>query len=461
MTQIPQFFGARLPAISRRSVQAFALWRSRDGLTTPVTENTPITYGSVNALTRRIFKDSVGNMLQISRNMPRSIAWDLDGDGICETPALVVTDIINSQNRCGFSEDFTNWTAVNSGTILTPTIDLQAVTLSLLSDTSGSLQRYWERTVVTGGAASQVLSFYLAKGTINAAGGASATLRDNTASANRILTTWTWSVNANGFNEPNFTVTTGSLISKEFVGRKYFQDPTTNLLTIGDVWRISLKSTNAYVNTNNNSVRLGPANTANQQGNEFFGGVMLSNTPQPYIKNTGSTAVTSDDETWSMAFEGVPQAMTLAVRLVYNGESDCYAGAGGDGCVAFVSNPTGSGFPLFSIYCNNGATAKFNAMIADGVNPALRVNHTFSPSLNADLLLRVALRGDGSLAFGMSERDGAESVVVSGNPYGIPAAWSANSAIRLNEATSGCFNITGVGAFAGEPPYGYIWNVIR
>lgn len=460
MTQIPTYFGPRYPAISRRSANALALWRSRDGLTTTVTDDTPITISCpLGALGGSMGKDALGNFVSSAEFLPRPYYWDLDGDGVLETPSLFTSPTISNVSFCPYSEDFTNWTAVNSGTILTPKIVMGETQLSLLSDTSGTLQRYWERTVVTGGDTRMCLSFFVAEGTITAAAGPSAVVWDNTASANRLVATWTWST-VNGVRTPAVTVSTGQLLSVEYCGRHAVPDPTTNRTLLKDVWRLTIRTNASYASANSNRIRLSPAQTANQQANQFFGGVALhQRSVYGYTKNAGATALYPTGFEWAMAFQGVPQAMTLAARIIYTGGPLCIP-SGQTGTVVAVSN-SGGALPRLAIFQGDGAGGtNYMAQIADGVNPALNVTHTASLNPNDDVLLRLALNDDGSMDFGISANGGTEFIVQSGNPYGLPAAWVASSAVRLTESGQGGEHYLGIGVFAGAPSANYIRAVM-
>lgn len=458
MSQLPLYFGPRKANIKNRNAHALALWRARDGLLTPVTENTPITFTGGTS-DRRKAKDATGALVNVGAHVPTAAMWDLDGDGVLEQPALRLSS--PDSNRCTYSEDFTNWAATNSPAILAPVLNVGQTVLSLLEDNSASLQEFYQSATVssTGLDARSVLSFFIARGNVNAAGGSGATLFDSTASAIRVQVTWTWAQQSSGVWKPTLTVTTGQLCSLEYHGRWTYLHQTTKLLTTTDVWRVSVRTATTFVNTNTNVVRVYPAWTAAQQGNEFFGGVMVSKYPTGYVKTTTTAGLDGGPEYWRMAFSGAPQAMTLAVRLIYTGSTLCYV-SGTGGMVCTISDASLALPRLLLANSDNAGGTTYWAQIADGVNPALSVAHSVTPSPGDDVLLRVALRADGSLVLGQSLNGGAEVTATSGNPYGLPGAWAANSALRLVEGANGSEVYLGVGVFAGEPSAQYLSDIL-
>ena len=461
MSQLPTYFGPRTAVVPARNAHALALWRARDGLLSPATDSTPVTagFGSL-GISQRYAKDSLGGLYRIPQYMPNVECWDLDGDGICESPALRVTTAGHG-NWCAYSEDFTNWTAVNTPAILAPTLTLGEVMLSLLSDTSGTLQSYYERTPSAIGLTGcrGVLSFLVAKGNINAAGGSGVILYDNTAAANRIASTWTWTTSSAGIQTPNVTVTTGQILSKEYMGRRTYLHQTTKLLQTVDVWRIQIRSTTGYVDANSHRIRVLPANTAAQQGNEFFGAVQLSALPGPYFKTTASTGGAEIDR-WSMAFNPTPQALTLAVRFVYTGTTYCLPSAAATGLVCAITNDAGAAPYLWLMQGDGAGTVGYRVQVHDGTN-TLGVNNTTQPQPGDVVLLRAVLLADSSLKLGVSLNGGTEVVATSGNPYGLPTAWVTSAALRLTEgATYGGEAYLGIGVFAGEPSAAYIEDVL-
>lgn len=455
MTQIPIFFGPRQPPTSRRGAHALALWRSRDGILNPATVGTPVTIGGSPNNIRNTSVDARGNVVHIPTYAIPTDSWDLDGDGFCETPTMA--QFASKQNYCPYSEDFTNWTATNSPTILTPTILAGEVVLSLLSDDSASLQEFYERQITsTGLSAIPVMSSFIAKGNVNPAGGSNIVLRDVTASVNRASLGWTWTT-VNGINAPSPTAAVGTYLGRKYCGRFWYINPLTNLQTFVDVWRVFVKAT-GFVSGNTNACRVFPSITAAQTGNEFFGGIQVSHAPTVYAK-TVATSQQGDFTNWSLAFKPVPMAMTFAVRFIYTDQPECHAASAGQ--VFVVSDGSGT-LPLVTLTQSDGLGSTFyRAFMHNGVT-GHAVTHNVLPSFGDVVLVRLAMRADGQLVLGISINGGGESVVTSSSPPGLPAAWAANAALRLTEgSTYGGEHYLGIGVFAGEPSAAYIEALLR
>jgi hypothetical protein len=459
VSQLPVYFGPRKATIKSRTAHALALWRSRDGILSPATENTPIAINTFTGNTARLMKDSLGRLVPVAEYMMAPGMWDLDGDGVLETPVLITGD--GDSNRVPYSQDFTNWTATNAPSILSSTLTLGELVLSLLEDNSGSLQEYYQSQAIsaTGLNARTVFSFFIAKGTSSAAAGSGVQVWDNTASALRSEVTWTWAQTSKGIWKPTIAVGTGLNLALEYFGRHAYAQPTTNLLGLADVWRVYVRSTTAFAPGNVNYFRVYPAFTAAQQGNEFFGGFMASSRSSPYIKTTTTGDRSNGANTWIMTFSGAPQALTLAVRFIYTGSAVCHV-SGQQGMVAGIG-PVGGGNPQMSILASDASAANFYYAFMNNGSNSITVLHNTTPSAGDLVLLRLAVRADGSIVLGQSLNGGAEVAVTSGNPFGLPANWGANTALRLVEGAFGKEQYLGVGVFAGEPTAQYLLETME
>lgn len=458
MTQIPSVLGPRQPAIRKRGANALLLWRARDGLTTPLTEDTTMSALVALQSDRPFSKDAIGRFQKgVTYKVPFN-HWDLDGDGFCETPALRTVNAL-LRNYCPYSEDFTNWTATNTPSIIARTVTCGEVVLSLLSDANATLQAYYERTLNSIGAAKGVASFFIAKGNINSATGSRFEIFDSTAAAVRARANWTWNVNAAGINVPSVTAATGKVVVKEYVGRFTYLHQTTNALQTVDVWRIGLLTTAAYVTGNTNVARCYPAASATEQGNEFFGGIMFAQQYGVYVRNTAATSTLPDSHIMRWAFKPVPSAMTMAVRFVYTGGPEWYP-ASGSGYVAAITDTSGT-LPILAIFgVESGGNGFYQGVLwqAAGNNSAVLA---VTPSVGDIVMLRLTMRSDGSIVIGQTINSGPETTATSSTQFGVPAAWPANAVFRLNESGIGGEDYLAVGAFAGEPSAAYMEALLK
>lgn len=229
------------------------------------------------------------------------VHWmDLDGDGIRETPTMLLEG--SSSNLVVESANFTA-TWVSSGTpVLTGTqADPAGGTAAyLVADDDAVAQEYIGITpTFATNAVSKAVSLFVKQGTSLAAGGSDIQLRDTTAGADRLLANVTWS---NGV--PTVTMTTGTAL---------FKVRWTN-----GWYRLGFMTTAVTV-ANTNQLRIAPASVAAQQGNIYAWGVQAENAlnPTSYIPTAGGTDTRAAD---SLTFPAPwrVQTLTLYVRFVQN-----------------------------------------------------------------------------------------------------------------------------------------------
>lgn len=238
----------------------------------------------------------ISTLTQAASGAARIDWWDLDGDGACETPALLLERA--STNLVAYSVAFGSWTAVNSPTLTGSQADpLGTTTATNISDTGGATQEYVKITPTFTGNAAKAVSVFLKAGTTQAAGGSYVQLTDTTATADRLLAVVTW---VNG--APSVAMTTGTYIgAKRYTGG----------------WYRLLFQTTSVTAANTNVMQLLPAGVAAQTGdlNIFGAQAEDSLTPSSYIPTAGSTVARVVDRLTFPAPYKV-QTMTVYLRFV-------------------------------------------------------------------------------------------------------------------------------------------------
>lgn len=442
--QKPTYFGPRGVGRLTPIVPALALWRARDGVVAAVTPESTITAPAYGATVCR--HDARGRITSTSTPLPSYVHVDLDGDLVLDAmalwdgsanPGIIIT---NANAHAG-----AGWTAVNTGAVLTPTLDLGDFSMQLLSDTSGSLQQYWERSLGAVAATNLTAAVLVAEGSVSAANGSALQLYNSTGAATIANLNWTWS---GGIPVP--TATTGTYLGKRFVGTFTYAHPTTNVRTTTRVWVLYVQST-TFTSGHTILWREFPASTAAQQGNQFFGqGYYLAGrtTGMPPLPNGPA------GQDWKMAFTAKPQPLTLAVRFVDTGMTSV---AGSPTIpVAWVGNAGATGERLY-MYGTGGSFNCFYLNNTLGTSTSVSIS-TGLPKIGDEVILRAALLEGGQVVFGMSVNGGAEVTATSTALGSLGTAWGGNE-VHLSAGSSAQLMLA-VGVLAGAPTMDYVRAVL-
>lgn len=282
--------------ISRKS-RALFHWRAADLSLTAVT-------GETLALTRATggtCRDAAGRLRTVSQYQPRWHYYDLDGDGVFETPGLMIEGL--RINLCLQSEDFnTTWTDIGSVNMGAPLL-LGDLTLRAINDFDGGVLGGKRQTgIVFTGDAVKAFSIFVGQGT-------STTWRvdlvDTTAPANRLRAVGTW---AGGLPVVSTAGGAGTYLGYEKWGvvagvtiyRLFFQ---TTTVTAANAHRIDIYPACDL------------AGTVSLTGTLIAGGVQPENAlfPSSYIKTTTATVTRNADSVLG-AFAFSPRDLTMYAR---------------------------------------------------------------------------------------------------------------------------------------------------
>lgn len=353
---------------------------------------------------------SDGRVHVAAHSQPRYQWFDLDGDGVRETPCRLLEDA--RTNLCLQSENFgTTWSATGTPTRSAAAHTKSGVILDLLGDDTGGAVEFYQESITFTGNAQKAVSVFVKKGTSAPASGSLIEIIDTTAAgAARLLATVSFSGAV-----PVVVMTTGTYLGYEVL--------------FDGVYRL-LFTTTTVTATNANSIVVAPAGTSAEQGNIYIGGVQVEDAvcPSSYIKTTTAT-VTRAADSLTFPFNVPPQALTLYVKGVVLATD-------------FANNPYWADIgladgsePHFFLY-TSGAQGSVAAQYKfGGANTGVAtVGHTRGDTLEA----LGTLAADGTATASGAKNGGSAATPASSaaSSAPLPSAWS-DTTLRLNGADSG------------------------
>lgn len=357
--------------------------------------------------------DAAGVLRRCAHSQPCFQWYDLDGDGIRETPMLLLraaTDNIVLQ-----SEDFgTTWTAVGTPTRVAGAHTASGVSLDLIGDDTGAMQELYRQSLTFTGDGAKGALIHMKAGLAQPGSGSRIQIEDTTASASRLTGVVTWS----GSGVPSVSVSAGSYLGSERMA--------------GGVYRL-LFSAAGVVAANANRLNILPATISGEQGNVYAGGVQVQNDefPSGYFKTTtGSVSGTADSLVY--AFYLLPQSLTAYWRGVDQGTVLSGSGA------ARVFEIGATDNRMYVAGTSTAGTMR-GVVVSGGVTYA--TSGIATGAAIGDLLeYRLALSapdasGLATLTFGVSRNGGAEQTATVGSVV-IPSAWDA-ATLTLNASGTG------------------------
>lgn len=339
-------------------------------------------------------------------DVPRIEYVDLDGDGVRETPGLLLEG--QRTNLILRSEELNNatWIKENTPIVTDGALALGCVTLSLVNkDTSGVLERIRQAVTFTVDG-TKAIRLLVKAGTSQYS---SVQLYDGTVPATRFITIITWAAGV-----PSFNTTVGSVLK-------------VTLLANG-IYELLVQAPNV-VAANSHTLFLNPASgitgfeTA-PTGTTYFGAVQAENGPFPssYIKTTSATVTRSPDRLEYPYLAG-PQAMTILADFLERAHPNWVT-------------PVGGGDPRIMQNSNSGNTATFRLIKANTsdsyrfVYNATGTDWGSTVDLNPVFGDRIELRAtltSGGLGTLYGSKNGATEVAASpATAEALPAAWGLN-----------------------------------
>jgi hypothetical protein len=220
---------------------------------------------------------------------------DLDGDGVRETPGLLLEG--SRTNLCLRSSDFANATWLKTGTPVTTTGEtvLGSLSLDLLDDNDGAAIEEYEQTITYTGDGTKGLLFHAKAGTATTT---RVDVFDVTAAASRGDFTITWTAGV-----PGVVAGSGGVLLK------------SELLSNG-IYRFFC-TVAGVVAANTNRIRVFPAGaTASATGTTRVGGMQTENAafPSSLISTTTAT-VTRAADSLTLPFNFGPIDCTVLIRV--------------------------------------------------------------------------------------------------------------------------------------------------
>lgn len=350
-----------------------------------------------------------GRCYRTPEDLPRFEWWDLDSDGILETPHLVIEDA--ESNLVPQSDALGSW--ASSGTI-TATAGHAVGELDtwLLSDTDGTNAAYRSQPLSAfTGSAVKGLWVVWGRGTSPAASGAFVRVRDTTAGVDRLNATIT--PNADG--SPNVAIVSSAGVAL-----------LSRFLRVegGVAYYALFLALNAVTAANAHEVRLGAAVTGSQQGNVYFGGVTITDEPRvaSWIDRPSAGAVTRARESVGWLAPHVPT--TAHVQLLDFLEVGAVQVSG-----AVVAALTDSAGANPSVRVEASATGRYQVTHHNGTSSVSSVA-TAAPSVGDRVRVVAWLYDDGSVQIGQGLNGGLTVLGPRSAALALPTAWGANAATR-------------------------------
>ena len=350
--------------------------------------------------------DAAGRLNLAAHSEPRFEWVDLDGDGIRETPGLLLEG--SRTNLVLQSENFgTTWAAVGTPTRTAAAKKLGILTLDLIGDNDAAALEGYTQTVTFTGNAAKAVSCYLAAGTSTST---VVRLRDTTAGADRLLAVITWSAGV-----PIVAMTTGTNLGGS----------NGELLSDG-VYRFRFQTTTATA-ANVNSVQLYPATTSGlavaNTGTVYAGGVQAEDAlfSSSYVSTT-TAPLTRTADNFSLVCNVVPRALTLY------GKGRSLQGSNFDG--SFLAALGTAGGTRFTVHRTSGAASLTgtHSSAAGTVTSAAAA----TVAINDLLEWRAVLAADGSIQQFASVNGAAETSGSASAANALDAAWAAQT-LHLNQ----------------------------
>lgn len=374
--------------------------------------------------------DRGGVLVNHAHSEPRYLWLDLDGDGIRETPHLLLEDA--RTNLVLQSENFgATWTTGGTPTRTAAAHTASGVSLDLIGDDDAAALEYYQQPVTFTGDAAKAFSIVL-----RPASSASSVLAlaDSTSGTNPLLAVITWSGGV-----PVVTMANGT-----FLGKEALADGAYRLLFS------STTVTAAHVNI----IQVFPATNAalgvGFTGTVYAGGVQTENAlfPSSYLKTTTGT-VTRNVESCTFAFNGVPQAMTAYVKgvlLSNDASNDPY----------FIDIGTSGTAPHFFLY-SGGAVGQVVTQHHNGTTAVISDANAVGQGVGDTLEAMGVLNADGSVVASGRKNGGTIVTAAATAANALAAAWNG-AVLNFNHADSGAgfFAFQSVRIAAGVQSMAYV-----
>ena len=352
---------------------------------------------------------SDGRSYRMPDHLARYEWWDLDGDGVRETPALVCEDA--SRNLCGHDDDLASWST--SGTISRSLFaTLGDSDVYLVTDNDAANRAYLFKTIAASafvGATAKGVRIIWGRGPAPAASGAFVWLRDTSgAPADRLLA----SITAAGNGSPIVTPSPGTSVGVQFLRTEkgvalYAIDVASTAVTVASP----------------HEIRIGAATTATQTGSVYLGAVLVERDDARASSRIATPAGTAVDRAREVLGWLVPYpplgAQAWQLDLVETGATGI-----ANSVVAVLTDQNGAN-PSVAVTCNG--SGRYTVTHHNGTS-SVTVSAATSPTFGQAVRLVVLLNADGSVQLGQSIAGAAFTWTAVSAALAFGASWGADPA---------------------------------
>lgn len=234
-----------------------------------------------------LYVSSYGRLMQTFTNFPAIESWDHDADGVAEVAGLRLdvarTSLITSQ-------DISAWTNQGTPVVTAVTSPYAGVSGYLVEDNDGAANEGKYLAVVFTADAVKSVAICIKAGSATSS---AVQLRDESAGADRILATVTWS----GTDPGTPAMTTGT-----YLGKKELSD---------DWWLLSFQSTSVTAANTHRLYVYGASTTASSTGTTYWALPTAANAPYLTTVLTASQVGVADDLRFTFPFLVQPLSLYL------------------------------------------------------------------------------------------------------------------------------------------------------
>lgn len=309
-----------------------------------LTDPTTFTLARADAATCAPYRDSTGRIQVAAADVLRDSHYV---SGVRYT----VIEGLRKNKLTVASDGVTGWSATGTPVVVAAAITFGDLSLVHVTDDDGAAQEYHSKEFAGGALftadGKKSFAVVLYPPDAGAASGYSFQIRDTSASADRLLIVGTWT----GTTPSDPAMTTGTFLTKEVIG--YY-----NGLPL---WALYFQTTAATA-ANNHTVYAVPAVAPSEQGDMYYGGMMIEDALFPSLIRIKTTVavVQREADVFTVPITWLPQDITILVEMARPLHADL-SGTLADAYGILGLNSATGAFALYFNDTSRQVVAQFNS----------------------------------------------------------------------------------------------------